>query len=395
MATLDVKQIPWHDSRSIFLTPTGVAEPTFSFDLIKKWPDHFWLTTSGSYSVERSWVGLSKAAILASAQAVNEHLQVSSQDVWLNALPLYHVGGLGIHARAFLARIPSHDISDKKWEPYFFCRLLNELSITLTSVVPTQVFDLINQQLQAPPQLRAVLVGGGRLADHLYLQARELGWPLLTSYGLTECSSQVATAPLSSLSQLKTPLLEVLSHVHTRLSPEGVLEIKSPALLTVKMNYNQEKWEEQKPTPEGWWPTADRVVLEEISNIKMLTHLGRETDQIKIAGELINLTSLQEIVQKIAQSLNLGEFCPLVLASPNERWGHEINLAAQNPSEDQEISAKLQPLIKRYQEQVIGLARIRKLHLLKQIPKTELGKVAMAQLYKQIDLGHHSVLGVD
>src|ERR1700685_3894693 len=63
---------------------------------------HFWLATSGS-SGHLKWVALSKAAVLASATSVNRHLESSSKDVWLHALPDFHVGGLGIWARAHLS----------------------------------------------------------------------------------------------------------------------------------------------------------------------------------------------------------------------------------------------------------------------------------------------------
>ena len=41
-----------------------------------------------------------RAGLLASAEAVNQHLHAKSSDVWLCPLPVYHVGGFGIFARA-------------------------------------------------------------------------------------------------------------------------------------------------------------------------------------------------------------------------------------------------------------------------------------------------------
>ena len=65
----------------------------------------------------------------------------------------------------------------------------------------------------APVDLRAVVVGGGRLEETAGRAARELGWPVLASYGLTEAGSQVAT---QSPELLDAPYavdgLPVLSH---------------------------------------------------------------------------------------------------------------------------------------------------------------------------------------
>src|SRR5687767_7857229 len=54
--------------------------------------------TSGTEGTSK-WVGLSRAAFLASARAVNEHLESTAADRWLITLPLHHVGGFSILAR--------------------------------------------------------------------------------------------------------------------------------------------------------------------------------------------------------------------------------------------------------------------------------------------------------
>src|SRR2546423_1505125 len=69
-------------------------------------PGHFWVATSGStaqVSGQLKWIALSREAVLASARAVNAHLGSDSRDRWLHVLPEFHVGGLGIDARAHLS----------------------------------------------------------------------------------------------------------------------------------------------------------------------------------------------------------------------------------------------------------------------------------------------------
>ena len=62
---------------------------------------HIWLATSGTTGILKL-TALSKDAMLASAAAVNRHLASDARDVWSCVLPAFHVGGLGIFARAFL-----------------------------------------------------------------------------------------------------------------------------------------------------------------------------------------------------------------------------------------------------------------------------------------------------
>ncbi|HEU5163432.1 MAG TPA: AMP-binding protein, partial [Thermoanaerobaculia bacterium] len=156
---------------------------------------HVWVTTSGS-SGALKLVALSKKAILASAAAANRHLEARRRDVWLSPLPDFHVGGIGIRARAALTT--SAVVKLDRWSVQAFADLAEEEDVTLTALVPAQVADLVATGAQAPRALRAIVVGGGALEPRLYRDARKLGWPLLPSYGLTEACSQVATAPLAS-----------------------------------------------------------------------------------------------------------------------------------------------------------------------------------------------------
>ena len=81
---------------------------------------------------------------------------MSTRDVWCAVLPDFHVGGLGIQARAHLsgARVVPMD-----WSP----RALAASESTIVSLVPAQVHDLVEAGVPPPARLRAVLVGGGGL----------------------------------------------------------------------------------------------------------------------------------------------------------------------------------------------------------------------------------------
>jgi O-succinylbenzoic acid--CoA ligase len=132
-------------------------------------PAHVWLSTSGS--TLSKWVGLSKEALLISAQAVNQHLESHSKDCWINCLPDFHVGGLSIWARAYLSGASVLDFKSEcsiKWCENKFYDYVLEKRGTLTSLVPAQVYDLVKLGKTAPSSLRAILVGGGMLLESIY-----------------------------------------------------------------------------------------------------------------------------------------------------------------------------------------------------------------------------------
>src|SRR5205814_7177635 len=151
---------------------------------IARLPGHIIIATSGS-SGGLKLVALSKEAVLSSAAAVNTHLEATPSDVWCCVLPTFHVGGLGIHARAHLT---GSRVISMAWDASAFAGC----EATLASLVPAQVHDLVRAGLAPPPGLRAVLVGGGAFDRDLQQRARGLGWPVLATYGMSECCSTVA-----------------------------------------------------------------------------------------------------------------------------------------------------------------------------------------------------------
>ena len=94
----------WEEEGSFLLLNPRLSETWRECVLVAEFPDlkdHVWLGTSGT-SGNLKMVALARTALEANARAVNSHLGVTSRDVWLNPLPLFHVGGLGIVVRAAL-----------------------------------------------------------------------------------------------------------------------------------------------------------------------------------------------------------------------------------------------------------------------------------------------------
>ena len=138
-----------------------------------------------------------------SALGSNENIRVLPGDRWLLSLPLFHVGGLAILFRVLLGGgtvvIGSgRDQLNKITERY---------QITHLSLVAIQLRRLLHSGLSpaASEWLKAILVGGGTVPDQLISEAVHRGWPIFTTYGLTEMASQVTTsAPHDSPERLAT-----------------------------------------------------------------------------------------------------------------------------------------------------------------------------------------------
>jgi O-succinylbenzoic acid--CoA ligase len=223
-----------------------------------------------------------------------------------------------------------------------------------------------------PQALRAIVVGGGGLKSNLYHKARELGYPVLPSYGLTECASQVATAHMNSLESTNYPLMPLLAHVKAKVDLNGVLHIQSPSLLTGYVDLldgGQRLSEFTDPKDKGWYMTNDYVFLNDNTIEKVL---GRTTDVVKVSGELVHLDYLQEVWDNLADNQTA-----VVLAVPDERREHNIVLVLPGtpcPHTDDKI--------KLFKNSVVNVAKISGVYYVDDLPQTELGKVKRKEVLK-------------
>jgi len=388
-ASLNPEKIDWQNSQNhILLNPRwpdseakSLIELACEVSKRRQLEGHLWIATSGSTSESVGHVklvALSKKAFLASAQSVNEHLQVSSTDTWLQVLPRFHVGGLGVEVRAMLSR--SRVVCDfEKWQVERVYKTLVDNKITLVSMVPTQVFDLVQAQAKSPKYLRAVIVGGGALTEHLYQQARKLGWPLLPSYGLTETCSQIATAGLESLQSPQMPMARKLHHAEWKLNSEGLLQVKGESLLTC---YGQRQKDESivdwDPKSEGWFTTEDFVNLQG----PYIRFVGRKNDFIKIGGEGSSMGRLREVFDRILQSIDPTITQKVLLVdAPSARLGVEIHLVTNIDGHNTELLSQLK---ESYNREVLPFERIREVRYISNIPRSDLGKVLWAQLKREL-----------
>lgn len=326
---------------------------------------HIWLTTSGT-NVTPKLVALSKEALLHSGRAVNRHFAICSRDTWLNILPCFHVGGLGIHARCYCSGAQLRDYSHLKWDPQAYCQLLETHRATWSSLVPAQIFDLISLCLKPPKSLRGIIVGGGAFSEKLHAKAHELGWPLFPSYGMTECSSQIATAQQE---RPNSPLI-ALDHVELRINGHEWIEIKGPSLLTAYLNFDGENLVLSDPKKEGWYCSEDRGSLSK----NQLRVFGRGSHFLKIGGESVDFSDLEKIWEELMVERAL-KFDSLLIDMPDERLGNVVHLAVAGAEEIQ-----LEFMIKSFNRRVLPIAKIRGVHFISEIPRSPLKKVLKQEL---------------
>ncbi len=305
---------------------------------------------------------LTRQALLTSARNVNAALEAAPGDHWFIAVPTWHVGGFSIYARARLTGSRVSQLSGQ-WEPRRFRDELAAAQATLCSLVPTQIYDLVRFDCRSPPHLRILLAGGAALDPQVHEHAIRLGWPVRTTFGMTETSSQIA---LQRRSAVDAPLL-VLDGWQVREAQEGLLEVRGPALFSGYLELDTtERWRFRPgPADSGWFTTADHVQLAPADHGTSLQFLGRAAARLKIKGELVQLDCLRRRWSALAPEAGNSS---VLTAREHPRDGWEV-VVAHEPD-----CPALNTAIEAFNAQVTGCERIRARCPVPSIPRTSLGK---------------------
>lgn len=321
-----------------------IYNPHHELPIPPEMENHIILSTSGSKKPK--WVYLSKEAFLTGAESIIKKMDVKKGDQWLIALPLFHVAGIAILARCELTGGNYKVFSQKKWEPNRFIEELEDCHYT--SLVPTQLFDLVNTFHRPPRSLKGVLIGGDKINKDLYEKAIERGWPVYRGYGMTESAATIAISDLNEWDLKPLP--------QNRFKFDRTIKIAGPTLLTA---YFDNRFFD--PKQDGWFDTGD----EGIDKGDSFEVIGR-LNQFKVGGELFSLTELQ---QKLDHFNTINSEAVLVV-KPCERLGSKLVLYHNHPY--------VERMIDPFNGIVHPLVRVKEHVFMDQLPRNIIGKVVVS-----------------
>lgn len=367
MATsfIEIPSLNWDFfQESLLLNPrTPSSDLSYFQKLYEKRPplaDHLWLSSSGTSSKPKL-IALSRTALLNSAQAVNHFIEASSKDKWLLCLPCFHVGGLGVLARAHLSNSSIETLY--KWDAAQFIKVCEKEKITLSSLVPLQLEELVALNQKAPSNLRFIFIGGGALSPQLKQKALDLNFPVYETYGMTECCSQIAS---------EGPLrrgLEVLKIWHPDLNQEGRLRISGSALATAIVSEAGIFY----PAQEKYFQTEDFVELHSMApELQILKSLGRGQDFQKIKGENVSLNRLQSIVEEIKPLFSEITDAALYFEKLDGDEFLSLVLKIVSPQKDPQV---LNEFSRKFAEKTLVFERPSQVLFVNEIKRSPLGKI--------------------
>jgi O-succinylbenzoic acid--CoA ligase len=248
------------------------------------------VTTSGS-SGEPRGVILSHAALQASTRASLERLGCRPGERWVLALPVQHIAGLQVIARARALGTAPILVTDPG-DPHAIgsaCAAAHHVAL-----VPTQLVRCLEAGVNLS-HLRTVLVGGGPIPTTLSDRAAAAGIRMVRSYGMTElCGGCVydgvplddVEVRIGSTDEARRPRLDVHD------GSVGIILLRGPMRATGYLPPAAS----DAFLPDGWFRTDDLGSLE----AGRLTVFGRRDDVIVSGGVNVPAPSVEQALRTLA-----------------------------------------------------------------------------------------------
>ena len=271
------------------------------------------LWTSGTGGRARG-VALTSENLHASALATRERLALGPDDRWHLSLSPAHMGGLALVTRA--AIVGSAVVARGAFSARDFNALVDDGQVTHASLVPTMLQRVLEERegRPFPPTLGCVLVGGARTAPALVRRALGAGIPVALTYGMTEASSQIATAPPAMVRENPETVGLPLGGVEVRVDGAGEILVRGP---TVALGYvgSDRPLEDAR----GWLHTGD---LGEVDAVGRLRVTGRRADRIVTGGVNVDPAEVEDVLR-----LHGGVQDVSVVGVPDTEWGEVVAAA--------------------------------------------------------------------
>jgi acyl-[acyl-carrier-protein]-phospholipid O-acyltransferase/long-chain-fatty-acid--[acyl-carrier-protein] ligase len=320
--------------------------------------------------------GLPKGVVHSHQSLLSNNYQVVTQngfdcdEIIFNAMPLFHTMGLnllfllpillGMKCFLYLTPLHAHTIPRLIYESKATFMVASD-TFANAWARETHITDLHN--------IKYLLAGSERIKPKTHeLYFKEFGVRILEGYGVTETSPAIAINSwmnfrFSSVGLLMPGLKARLEPVEG-VSAGGVLSLKGPNVMRgyiLPDNPGQ-----IVPPPDGWHDTGDIVEIDEDG---FLYVRGRRKRFAKVAGEMISLATVEEVVNKLWPGR-----VQAVVSVEDDKRGERLVLVTEEPELDM---VKLRQAIR--EEGLPDFYTPRQFVSMK-IPLYPVGKINMPQL---------------
>ena len=331
------------------------------------------LHTSGSTGRPKR-VPLKHRNLAASVQNIADTYQLGPDDVSLTVMPLFHVHGLVASVLSTLFTggtvvVPS------RFHPLSFWRTVRDYRATWYSAVPTMHQLLLarvgkgNETPAGAESLRFIRSCSAPLPVEAAQRVEAVfGAPVLEAYGMTEASHQMTSNPLPPKPRkfgavgpgtgVRISIMD-LEGGHLASGQTGEVVIQGPNVIE---GYENNLEANRSSFVAGWFRTGDQGVLDADGYLRLV---GRIKELINRGGEKIGPPEIDEVL--LSHPLVSEAVC---FGVPHKTLGEEVAAAVVLREAASEAD-----LLAYCRERLAEFKCPKKIHVVKEIPRTATGKV--------------------
>lgn len=331
------------------------------------------LHTSGSTGRPKR-VPLKQSNLATSIGNIIDTYSLTSGDVSLCVMPLFHVHGLIASLMATLAS-GGTVVVPPRFNALGFWRVVRDYGVTWYSAVPTMHQLLLARAGKGERveigELRFIRSCSASLAPETMLAMESaFGAPVLEAYGMTEAAHQMASNPLppgdrkpgsvGAGTGVRVGIMDKDGNL-LGIGEHGEVVIQGANVIT---GYENNPEANATSFTNGWFRTGDQGFLDADG---YLTLVGRLKELINRGGEKISPREIDEVLlahPAIAEAVAFGV--------PHRMWGEEV-AAAVVLREGASVSES--DLLTYCRERLAEFKSPKKIHIVQTIPRTATGKL--------------------
>lgn len=305
--------------------PAGGTEPT----LPPVGPDDpaMILYTSGTTGFPKGAV-LSHAGLTANASLFARRFGLGRGSVWVNPMPMFHLGGCSFGALGALSCRGVHVVHN--FETAHTLRLAEQERATFLPIVPTMVVSMMEHPAFGKTDLSSVrLLAGGSTtipASLVHQVEERFGASFGAIYGQTECAGVICQSMLDDDAEDKAlrvgrPLdgtdLKVIAPATgepVALGEVGELCVRSDS--TFLEYFDEPEETARTKDADGWVHTGDLGCMDGRGFVQVT---GRLKDMIVRGGENIYAREIEDLLYEHGVAVDVA-----VVGLPDEYWGEQV-----------------------------------------------------------------------
>lgn len=340
--------------------------------------------------------GKSKGAILHNKGITNstkfmaERAGMEVGGVWVNVMPLVHMGGCGFAVLGTLQQRGTHVLVNA-FDPGLFLELIENEGGTFALLVPTMVEAILNHPDRKKYNLstfKSLLSGASKVEPYLVRRVKEeLGCGMSIVCGQTEMHGGTTQTHLNDSPEDQAETIgQPYPHIEVKIADPATGEVVPLGMdgeiccrgyQTMIGYYNMPEQTAAALKDDGWLHSGDIGSLDERGFIKIK---GRLKDMIIRGGVNIYPSEVESLLRDHPKVADIA-----VVGMPDEYWGEQVTaLVIPTSFEDLPTESELTEYCK---ANMAGFKRPRNWYFVKEFPKTAAGKIQKFRLQEMVKNG--------